>query len=64
MAINEQSLEKALREAADWKARALAAQAAAESMRQKAQALKDGAQQALRGSKDLQAALHLSLIHI
>ena len=58
MAINEQSLEKALREAADWKARAVAAQAAAESMRQKAQALKDGAQQALRGSKDLQAALH------
>lgn len=57
MATNEQALEKALREAADWKARALAAQGAAESMREKAQALKDGATQALQGSRDLQASL-------
>ena len=57
MATNEQALEKALREAADWKARALAAQGAAETMREKAQALKDGATQALQGTRDLHASL-------
>lgn len=57
VAINEQPLEKALREAAEWKARALAAQGAAEAMRVKAQALKDSAQQALQGTRDLQASL-------
>ena len=54
---NDPKLEAALREAAEWKARALATQNAAESLKEKAHYLKQKAQQAFEQNKELTLAL-------
>ena len=54
---NDPQLEAALREAAEWKARALATQNAAETLKEKAQYLKQKAQQAFDQNKELALAL-------
>lgn len=54
---NSDQLQAALQQAAEWKAKAIATQRAAETLKAKAQALKDRAQQALDSNKELSGSL-------